>query len=108
MKYSFYMVVQLVQAVCGKSGFIIAFDSWDFQTNSGVETSPGTKTFKFGDSADVKWIKNVIISAKMGKTSYQNGIEVADTGIPLLLSKTSLKREGTVFDLVNDKAEIFE
>ena len=44
----------------------------------------------------------------MGKTSYQNGIEVADTGIPLLLSKTSLKREGTVFDLVNDKAEIFE
>ena len=54
MKYSFYMVVQLVQAVCGKSGFIIAFDSWDFQTNSGVETSPGTKTFKFGDSAGVK------------------------------------------------------
>ena len=45
---------------------------------------------------------------KIGNTDCNIDTEVVKSDIPLLLSKTSLKRAGTVLDLKKDKATMFE
>ena len=61
-----------------------------------LTTSPSKRTFKFGDGAKIKSTKNVIIPATIGSTSCNIDTEVVDADIPLLLSRTSVKRAGTV------------
>ena len=45
---------------------------------------------------------------KNGQSKCHIETEVVPTNIPLLLSKTSLKKEGAVLDIQNDKAVIFK
>lgn len=65
------------------------------------------KVKKFGDGVQVKSRQNVVILAEIGTTKCFIDCEVVDSDIPLLLSKTSLKRAATLLDLTNDKVEMF-
>lgn len=48
------------------------------------------------------------LPAKIGKTKCHIETEVVKVDIPLLLSKSSLKRAGTVLDMENDRAVMFK
>ena len=71
-------------------------------------TSASKKGFKFGDGSVVHLFKRVVIPVKIDNNDCNIDTEVVKSDIPLLLSKTSLKRAGTVSDLKKDKAMMFE
>ena len=52
--------------------------------------------FQIGDGNIVNLFKRVVIPAKIGNINCNIDTEVVKSVIPLLLSKTSLKRAGTV------------
>ena len=47
------------------------------------------------------------IPVMIANTSCQVQVEIVKENIPLLLSKDSLKKAGTVLDIINDKAIMF-
>lgn len=65
------------------------------------------RPFKFGDGKVVHSMKRIKIPAKIGQTKCNIETEVVPAKIPLLLSKASMKRAGTVLDMENDKALMF-
>lgn len=65
------------------------------------------RPFKFGDGKVVYSVKKVKIPAKIGTIKCNIETEVVPVNIPLLLSKTSLKRAGTVLDMENDNVVMF-
>lgn len=65
------------------------------------------RPFKFGDGKVVYSVKRVKIPAKIGNTKCNIETEVVPANVPLLLSKTSLKRAGTVLDMESDSATMF-
>uniref|UniRef100_M4AZE1 Integrase catalytic domain-containing protein n=1 Tax=Xiphophorus maculatus TaxID=8083 RepID=M4AZE1_XIPMA len=65
------------------------------------------RPFKFGDGKIVYSIKKVKLPAKIGNTKCNIETEVVPANIPLLLSKASLKRAGTVLDMERDSAVMF-
>ncbi|XP_077971779.1 uncharacterized protein LOC144425883 [Styela clava] len=72
-----------------------------------VEFSQGGTGFKFGDGRRVMSTQSVIIPARVAGKNCQIRTEVVEDNIPLLLSKSSLKRAGTVLDMENDVVTIF-
>lgn len=73
-----------------------------------LETQTSAKAFRFGDGRLVHSTKRVTIPAVIGQTKCHIETEVVPVDIPLLLSKTSLKRAGAVLDIENDKATMFK
>lgn len=65
------------------------------------------RPFRFGDGKVIYSVKRLKIPAKIGHTKCNIETEVVPANIPLLLSKASLKRAGTVLDMENDKAVMF-
>jgi len=96
------------RTVCGKAWL----DNYISTLNDGdkerVEIKPSERNFRFGDGKQVKSYQNVVIPAKIGNTECRIDTEVVDVDLPLLLSKTSLKKAKTVLDLSNDKAVMFD
>ena len=72
-----------------------------------ISESTSCKPFRFGDGNVVNSFKKVVIPAKIGSVSCGIESEVINQDIPLLLSKASLKKAGTVIDLQNDKVMMF-
>ncbi|XP_071317640.1 CD166 antigen homolog A isoform X1 [Trachinotus anak] len=68
---------------------------------------PSCRPFRFGDGKVVYSTKRLKIPAKIGQTSCHIETHVVPANIPLLLSKASMKRAGTVLDMENDKAVMF-
>ena len=66
------------------------------------------KPFRFGDGTVVYSTRKVKLPAKIGQTKCCVEAKVVPVDIPLLLSKTSLKRAGTVLDMKNDRAVMFK
>ena len=79
------------------------------QTNKLFKTeNPSCRPFRFGDGNLVYSTRKVKLPAKIGQTKCQIETEVVKVDIPLLLSKTSLKKAGTVLDMENDRAVMFK
>lgn len=64
-----------------------------------IEDIKSVSSFKFGDGSVVQSNKKMKIAAMTGQTKCQIETEVVPIDIPLLLSKTSLKRAGAVLDI---------
>lgn len=60
-----------------------------------------SKTFKFGDGKIVNSTKRINIPVKIGQNKCHIETEFVPSKIPLLLSKTSMKRAGIVIDMEN-------
>ena len=58
--------------------------------------------FRFSDGRKVYSQNKATIPAKIGKTPCNIKVEIVDAKIPLLLSKSSLKKANTLVDLQND------
>ena len=65
------------------------------------------KPFKFGDGRIVYSSKRVRLPAKIGNNKCNIDAEVVNADIPLLLSKSSLKKADAVLDLKNDTVTMF-
>ena len=74
----------------------------------GIEIYPSTTVFKFGGGSKVKAIKTAVFPVKIASTICKLEAEIVEEHIPLLLGKTSLKKAGTVIDIQNDKAKMFD
>lgn len=79
------------------------------QVNQMLQTeTPSSRPFRFGDGNVVHSTRKVKLPARIGQTKCCVEAEVVQADIPLLLSKTSLKRAGTVLDMENDSAVLFK
>ena len=63
---------------------------------------------KFGDARKVYSQNKAKIPAKIGKTPCNIEINIVDAKIPLLLSKSSLKKANTLINLQNHKVTMFD
>jgi transposase InsO family protein len=63
--------------------------------------------FRFGDGKMVNSYKQVVIPAIIAGKRCNIRAEVVKADIPLLLSKDSMKKAGTILDLSNDSAKVF-
>ncbi|KAI7800935.1 hypothetical protein IRJ41_015697 [Triplophysa rosa] len=70
--------------------------------------TPSCRPFRLGDGNLVYATRNVKLPAKIGLTKCQIETEVVKADIPLLLSKTSLKKAGTILDMEKDSAVMFK
>ena len=72
-----------------------------------VEISESNKIFKFGDGRKVIATSKAKLPARIGNNKCFINAEIVKEKIPLLLSKTSLKKAGTVLNLKNDKIRMY-
>ncbi|VDI35885.1 Hypothetical predicted protein [Mytilus galloprovincialis] len=68
-------------------------------------TEDGNKVFKFGGGTRLKSIGEYSLPAVIAGKDVTT--DVVDSDIPLLLSRTAMKKAGVKMDLENDTAEIF-
>lgn len=73
-----------------------------------IKDEKSTRPFRFGDGKNVQSTRKVTIPAKIGQTRCKIETEVVPADIPMLLSKTSLKRASAVLDIAQDKATVFD
>lgn len=73
-----------------------------------IKDEKSTRPFRFGDGKIVQSTRKVTIPAKIGQTRCKIETEVVPADIPMLLSKTSLKRASAVLDIAQDKATMFD
>ena len=73
-----------------------------------VKTVASHRAFKFGDGNIVHSFQRASLPAVIGNTKCNIETEIVKCDIPLLLSKSSLKKAGTILDLKNDQATMFE
>jgi len=95
------------KTVCGERWLSQYVGSLNEENKKAVESLKSSRRFKFGDGNIVHSFETVTIPATIGRTACKIETEVVKVDIPLLLSKDSLKRAGTVLDLQNDKAVMF-
>ena len=72
-----------------------------------IPNEEGTKCFKFGDGLKVKSLKKVTLPCVIAKMNVKIKSDVVDADIPLLLSKTAMKRARMTLNFNNDTAEMF-
>ena len=72
-----------------------------------TETFPSNTSFKFGDGRKVKSSNGVIFPVEIANRHCKINAKVVWENIPLLLSKTSLKKCGTIINMNEDKTTIF-
>lgn len=97
------------RTVCGQEWldcYITRLKKGDLKNLKMTETH-SNRPFKFGDGKVVYSTKKVKLPAQIGQTKCQIETEVVPAKIPLLLSKTSMKRAGTVLDMESDSATMF-
>ena len=97
------------RTVCGEKwleNYVKALSS--DQVNQVLQTEiPSCRPFRFGDGNFVYSTRKVKLPAKIGKTKCHVEAEVVKVDIPLLLSKTSLKKAGTILDMENNQVVMF-
>lgn len=93
------------RTVCGEKWLDNYLES--IKDTSTVQSVYSKKPFRFGDGNIVYSFRKVSLPANIGDTNCNIDVEVVKADIPLLLSKTSLKKAGTVLDLQNDQATMF-
>ena len=96
------------KTVCGQSWLDNYVENISDSDKSKVISNSSKRRFRFGDGRTVQSTQLIKIPAKIGDVECSIETEVVPTNIPLLLSKTSLQRAGTVLDLKSDKATMFD
>ena len=95
------------KTVAGEKWFAQYCDQLSDENEKRVKLLPSHTPFKFGDGRTVFSNGKAIIPANVAGKECTIEAEVVSENIPLLLSKSSLKRAGTVIDLQSDSAKMF-
>ena len=62
--------------------------------------------FKFRDNMEVKSKKAVVIPIVVANVKMRLGVEIVDNEIPLLISKSSMKKMGINLDFITDSVKL--
>ena len=73
-----------------------------------LQVIPNRNVFKFGDGQKDYSNYKAIILAKIGKAECYIQTEIVNEKIPLLLSKSSLKKADTYINIKDDKVRMFD
>ena len=95
------------KTVSGENWFQNYLKCLDDTALNKVKVIPSEKTFKFGDGQKIVSKFQATIPAKIGSTDCFIQTEIVNEKIPLLLSKTSLKKAETLLNLKEDKVKMF-
>ena len=74
---------------------------------SDINSEPSNNTFRFGGGNVYNSDKYVFIPCVLGGKDIIIKTNVVECDIPLLLSKTAMKKAGMIFNMKNDTVEIF-
>lgn len=102
--------IACTRTVCGEKWLDSSTkDLEQSQINKLLQTEfPSCRPFRFGDGQVVHSNRKVRLPAKIGQTRCHIETEDVPADIPLLLSKMSLKRAGTILDMENDRVVMFK
>ncbi len=92
--------------VCGSSWMKTYMESLDQTDRQKVCQSEGQRVFKFGGGTCLKSKGEFIIPAVVAGKAVTIKTDVVESDIPLLLSRTAMKRAAMKLDLENDTATI--
>ena len=93
--------------VCGKTWFEEFSNSIPPEEQAKILFTESNKPYKFGDGKSVTAIKCAKLPAYFGSQPISIQADIVDAEIPLLLSKSSMKKAGMQIDFENDSASAF-
>ena len=94
--------------VCGESWQPNYLDTLTEKDRLQVSEKESTTSFRFGDGNPVKSEKTVTFPAKIGKKNIMIKTDVTDTDLPLLLSKSAVKKANVKIDFSNDTVSMLD
>ena len=92
--------------VCGRAWLDNYVSSLSEKDRCQVTSEPSSRVFKFGGGTQLKSEGEYVIPAVMAGTETRIKTDVVDSDIPLLLSRTAMKKAQVKLDLENDSAEV--
>ena len=93
--------------VCGKAWFEEYCNNLSEVDQRKITSSPGEKSYQFGDGKQVHAIKTATIPIKLGKHPAVLHTDVVDADIPLLLSKAAMKKANMQLDFHQDCIKVY-
>ena len=81
------------KTVCGSKWLYDYIESLDKEDRESIREEKSERVFRFGDSSQIKAVKNVIIPAVIGGKKCKISTDFVGLELPLLLSKASLTEE---------------
>ena len=94
--------------VWGESWLSNYLDTLTEVDRSQVSEKESTTSFRFGDENSVKSEKIVTFPAKIGHKNIMIRTDVIDTDLPLLLSKSAMKKANVKIDFSNDTLSMLD
>ena len=94
-------------SVCGREWFDCYVASLDDSQRRTMKESSSNRSFKFGDGNVIRSMKEVVLPCVIGSNKVNIQCDVVESKIPLLLSKSAMKRANTKIDFADDKIHMF-
>ena len=95
------------RTVCGETWLQCYLDTLDENDLESVRTQQSRTKFKFGDGKVYHSDRRVSFPAEIGGLNIYIETDVIDNDLPLLLSRSSMKKAGAKLDFENDKVVMF-
>ena len=96
------------KTVCGEVWLSCYLDILDDSDKQNIRYENSSSVFKFGDGVLFKALKSVIFPCIIANKKVNIRADIISCNIPLLLSKSSMKRAGMVLDMSNDTVRVFD
>ena len=96
------------KTVCGKDWLTQYINNLSDTDQSKVLFGESNHIYSFGDGRKVNALYSVKIPATIGSHNFEIKIDVVDNDIPLLFSKSSMKRANMKLNFQNDTISIFD
>ena len=94
------------QTVCGKTWYMCYLETLDKVSRDAIVTKPSDNSFKFGDGRRVTSTGCVDLPAKIGNCDVTIKTDIVNEDIPLLLSKSSLKKSKSDINFYDNTIQI--
>ena len=95
------------KTVCGLEWYNCFLDTLPEKASKKIETKESTTTFRFGNDQTLRSKFKVTIPCIIGGVRVDINTDVVESSIPLLLSKTAMKKANTILDFEKDCAFMF-
>ena len=95
------------KTVCGKELFTQYINNLQDVDQKEIQISNSNHTYRFGDGHKIKAIHSAIIPAIIGSRKVKIDTDVIEGDIPLLLSKSSMKKVNMKLNFQDDTVNVF-
>ena len=95
------------KTVCGEMWLQYYLDTLTDTEKASIKFESSSSFYRFGDGARMKAEKCLILPCVLAGTPISIRTDVVSSNIPLLLSRSSMKKAGMIIDLSCDQATVF-